>query len=65
MLEGSQIPYIAYDNDHELVMEKRAQGKPVYYGEMSDPDFLQAIKISTAQLVVVTVDSSMNAIRVA
>jgi len=64
MLEGSQIPYIAYDNDHELVMEKRTQGKPVYYGEMSDPDFLQAIKIAKAQLVVVTVDSSMNAIRV-
>ncbi len=64
MLEGSEIPYIAYDSDHALVTEKRAQGKPVYYGEMSDLDFLQAIKIARAQLVVVTVDSSMNAIRV-
>jgi len=64
ILEGSQIPYIAYDRDHELVSEKRARGKPVYYGEMSDPDFLQAIKLARAKLVVVTVDTPMHAVRI-
>ena len=64
ILEGSQIPYIAYDMNHELVMSKRAEGKPIYYGEMSDPDFLEAIKLAKAKLVVVTVDTPMHALRV-
>jgi glutathione-regulated potassium-efflux system protein KefB len=64
MLEGSQIPYIAYDASHETVTAKRAEGKPVYYGDMSDPEFLNAIKLAKAQLVVVTVDTPIHAIRV-
>ncbi len=64
ILEGSQIPYIAYDNDYETVAAKRLKGKPVYYGDMSDADFLGAIKLAKAKLVVVTVDTPLHAIRV-
>jgi len=64
ILERSQIPYIAYDSDHDLVTAERADGKPVYYGEMSDADFLGAIKLAKAKLVVVTVDTPIHAVRI-
>jgi len=64
MLEGSQIPYIAYDSNHETVTAQRSEGHPVYYGDMSDPDFLAAIRLARAKLVVVTVDTPIHAVRV-
>ena len=64
IFENCQIPYIAYDTNHDLVTARRRAGKPVYYGDMSDPDFLQAIKLSKAKLVVVTVDTPVHAVRV-
>ena len=64
ILEGSHIPYIAYDSDYDTVVKKRREGKPVYYGDMSDADFIGAIKLAKAKLVVVTIDSPLHAIRV-
>jgi glutathione-regulated potassium-efflux system protein KefB len=64
ILERSQIPYIAYDNDYETVAAERRKGKPVYYGDMSDADFLGAIKLAKTKLVVVSIDSPLRAIRV-
>jgi len=64
ILEKSQIPYIAYDVNFEVVARARSRGKPVYYGEMGDPDFLQLIKLDKARLVIVTVDVPMHAVRI-
>ena len=64
ILEKSQIPFIAYDLNYEVVAKARSQGKPVYYGEMGDPDFLQLINLAKARLVIVTVDAPAHAIRI-
>ena len=64
ILEKSQIPYVAYDVNYDVVSKARKQGKPVYYGEMGDPDFLQVIALAKARLVVVTVDVPMHAVRI-
>ncbi|MFP4485880.1 MAG: cation:proton antiporter [Campylobacterales bacterium] len=64
MLHGSQIPYTAYDTTHEIVAEARKKGKPVFYGDMSDFDFLGAINLGKAKLVVVTVDSTLSTTRI-
>ncbi|EAU54260.1 cation:proton antiporter [Mariprofundus ferrooxydans] len=64
MLELSQIPYMAYDSDHDLVLRERKKGKSVYYGDMSDPALLSAIGLGKARLVIVTVDSPLHAVRV-
>jgi len=64
ILEKNQIPYVAYDMNHELVAAKRARGKAVYYGEMSNLNFLHAVKLGRARLVVVTVDNGAHAVRI-
>lgn len=64
MLERNQIPYIAYDLNYDVVAKARNQGKPVYYGEMGDPDFLQVIQLAKARLVIVTVDIPRSAVRI-
>jgi glutathione-regulated potassium-efflux system protein KefB len=64
MLYGSQIPYIAYDTNHEVVVEERKKGKPVFYGDMSDFGFLTAIHLEKTKLVIVTVDSTLSTTRI-
>lgn len=64
ILEGSQIPYIAYDSDYETVVKKRREGKPVYYGDLSDSDFISAIKLAKTKLIVVTIDTPLHAVRI-
>ncbi len=64
ILEGSHIPYIAYDSDYDTVTRERLAGKPVYYGDMSDADFIGAIKLAKAKLVVVTIDRPAHAVQV-
>ena len=56
MLAMHQIPYIAIDASARLVAGARSQGKPVYYGDASRPDYLRRCGIDTARAVVVTMD---------
>jgi len=64
LLESSQTPYIAYDHDSQLVLQEREKGRPVYFGNMSDPSLLSAISLAKAKVVVVTVDSPLQAVRI-
>lgn len=65
MLKGSGIRYIAYDSSVEIVKAARAQGLPVYYGDMSSYDFISAIHLENAKLVLITVDNPLSTLRIA
>jgi monovalent cation:H+ antiporter-2, CPA2 family len=56
MLEVHGVPYIAVDSNVRLVANARNDGKPVYYGDASRPDYLRRCGIDTARAVVVTMD---------
>jgi monovalent cation:H+ antiporter-2, CPA2 family len=56
MLEMHRIPYIAVDANARLVAGARSEGKPVYYGDASRPDYLRRCGVATARAVVVTMD---------
>jgi CPA2 family monovalent cation:H+ antiporter-2 len=57
MLERHKVPYLAVDMDAARVAAQRRAGKPVYFGDASQPEFLRACGIERARALVVTFDT--------
>ncbi|MEW6037263.1 MAG: cation:proton antiporter [Pseudomonadota bacterium] len=53
-LEEENIPHVALDLDPQRVKEARIAGEPVYYGDSSERDMLEAVGVAKAKLVVVS-----------
>jgi len=60
MLMQEQIDYVALDNDVDAVKRIRAQGFPVYHGDITDPEVFKSVGIKRAVAVVVTMDSDRS-----
>jgi len=58
LLEEHDIAYIAADRDTALVGRWRQLGRPIYYGDASNPLFLKRCGIDEATGVIVTIDTS-------
>ena len=56
-LRKLQIPYIAADNDSQAVVDNRRAGHEVYFGDASDPGFLDVCGIGEAASIIITIDS--------
>ena len=56
LLEVHSIPYAAIDRDPDRVARQRAQGKPVYFGDMTRIELLRRLHLATASALVVTLD---------
>ncbi len=56
MLDEHKIPYIAIDNDADLVARERKNGFPVYYGDAANLAFLRKCGIAEAKALAVTMD---------
>ena len=56
VLTQAGVPYVAIDNDASLVLEQRAKGHPVFYGDGRRPDVLRSIGIADARCVIVIID---------
>ncbi|MGE3832814.1 MAG: cation:proton antiporter, partial [Parvibaculaceae bacterium] len=54
MLEEQKIPYIAVDNDPDLVARERRNGANVYFGDATQPEFLRRCGIGEARAIAVT-----------
>lgn len=57
MLARHAIPYLAIDLDPVRVAEQRRLGRPVYFGDSANPEFLRRCGIETARGLVVTLDT--------
>jgi CPA2 family monovalent cation:H+ antiporter-2 len=55
MLDRHQFRYIAVDNDAAAVPEQRRQGRTVYYGDATNPEFLKSCGLMEAEAVIVTI----------
>jgi len=64
LLQGSGIPFIAFDTDPARVAQGRADGLPVYFGDVGDAELLAAAQVENASLVVLTIDHAPTALRV-
>lgn len=56
LLEQERIPYLALDLDAVRASEAHTAGEPVFYGDSSEPNVLEAVGLGTARLIVVTHD---------
>lgn len=55
-LEEESIPYVAIDLDAARVSEAHAAGEPVYYGDATQLDLLEALGLDRARLLVISYD---------
>jgi monovalent cation:H+ antiporter-2, CPA2 family len=53
-LEEEKVPYVALDMDPERVRDAHASAMPVYYGDSSERDILEAVGAAHARLLVVS-----------
>jgi len=56
MLDRHQFKYIAVDNDAAVVPEQRRQGRTVFYGDATNPEFLKSCGLMEAAAVIVTIN---------
>jgi CPA2 family monovalent cation:H+ antiporter-2 len=60
MLDEHKIPFIAVDNDADLVARERKTGLPVYYGDAANPEFLKRCGLATARGLAITMDNQVR-----
>ena len=61
LLEEQRIPYVAVDNDPELVARERSKGSAVFFGDASQPDLLRHLGIEHAAAFATTMDKFESA----
>ena len=57
MLEYSNIDFVAFDVDSKRVELGQKEGRQVYYGELSELEFINKIGLERVSAVIVTVDN--------
>jgi monovalent cation:H+ antiporter-2, CPA2 family len=58
LLERHKVPYLAVDSDARAVALDRRRGQAVYFGDATDPAFLELCNLKEAAAVVVTIHTS-------
>lgn len=61
VLSACGVSYIALDLDHARVARGRAEGMPLYFGDASRVDVLEAAGIDRAKAAVITIDRAREA----
>jgi monovalent cation:proton antiporter-2 (CPA2) family protein len=56
IFEMRDVPYVAVDNNADLVKRDRGAGRSVFYGDARQPDVLKSLGVGEAGLIIVTVD---------
>lgn len=64
MLKSSGIPFMVFDINTTEVAHGRKEGLPVFFGDITDMKLLSTIKLDQASMVIVSIDHSLNAIKV-
>ncbi len=60
MLEFHKVSYIAADNAAPLVSSVRRQGKPVYFGDVRQIEFLKRCGLDTAKAAIITIHTQSD-----
>ncbi|MCU7816634.1 MAG: cation:proton antiporter [Candidatus Thiodiazotropha sp. (ex Rostrolucina anterorostrata)] len=63
LLHTSGVPIVVFDTRPDRVAQGKKDELPVYYGDISDPDLLDAANAGNASLVVLTIDNGPTALR--
>jgi len=63
LLQSSGVPFLVFETDMNRVKAGKADGHPVYYGDIGDPELLMAADVQHAALVVLTIDHGASTLR--
>ncbi len=63
LLEVNNIPFIAFDTNPIYVERGERDGRAVYYGDIGNPELLQAAQVDSAALVILTIDHGLTALQ--
>ncbi len=63
LLHTSGVPLVIFDTRPDRVAQGKKDGFPVYYGDISHPDLLEAADAGRASLVILTIDNGLTALR--
>jgi CPA2 family monovalent cation:H+ antiporter-2 len=63
LLHDAGVPFIAFETDPARVARGQADGFPVLYGDIADPDLLATVHAERSALVVLTIDHTATAVR--
>jgi monovalent cation:H+ antiporter-2, CPA2 family len=61
LLEEFKIPYLALDGDPDVVRAAQRSGKPVYFGDASNPAMLEHVGLGAMRALIVTMDTPERA----
>jgi monovalent cation:H+ antiporter-2, CPA2 family len=61
MLDEHKIKYVACDGDAALVERERKSGKPVYFGDATNGNFLKSCGLASAKALAITMDNPTRA----
>jgi len=64
MLKSSGIPFMVFDINTNEVAFGRKEGVPVFFGDITDLKLLNTIKLDQASMIIVSIDHSLNALKV-
>ncbi|NCD11420.1 MAG: portal protein [Epsilonproteobacteria bacterium] len=64
MLKSSGIPFMVFDINTQEVALGRKNGMPVFFGDITDMRLLNTIKLDQASMLIVSIDHSLNAIKI-
>jgi len=63
MLDNQLVRYVAFDTSPSRVIEARAKGLPVFYGDACRPEVLKVAGVERARSIVVTLDDPDASLR--
>jgi CPA2 family monovalent cation:H+ antiporter-2 len=61
-LESAGVPFIAVDLNPHTIARAQHRGQPVYYGDATRPEILDALHVERARAVVVAIDNAKAAL---
>lgn len=64
MLKKSDIPFMVFDNNASAVRAGLKEEIPVFFGDITDMKLLETIKLDQATMLIVSIDKSINAIKI-
>jgi CPA2 family monovalent cation:H+ antiporter-2 len=62
-LDEAAVRFVAIDRDPRLVVQGAAAGLPVYYGDATRPEVMEALQIARARAVIVALDNPKAALQ--
>lgn len=64
-LSDAEVPFLAIDMDPHTILQAQKRGLPVYYGDVTRAEILEAVNVEKARAIVIALDDKHVSLQVA